>query len=95
LSDSIRLLIRQVIIAASLPETLSESLSIEIEKQLRLTHAGERIYLSKTGSRSDKEVRNELIRAQFNGRNHDELARRHTLSVRQVRNIVRGLRVSG
>lgn len=95
MSDYLRQIIRQIVIAASLPETLSEHLSIEIERQLRSLHAGEHLYMPKTGSRSDKEIRNELIRAQFNGRNHEELSRQHTLSVRQVRNIVRTVRVSG
>lgn len=89
MSDSFRAIIQQVILAASLPETLSEHLSIEIERQICMTYSGERLYVPKTGYRSDKEIRNDLIRGQFNGRNHAELARKYTLSVRQVRNIVR------
>lgn len=95
MSDCLRELIRQTILAASLPETISEHLSVEIERQLRIVHAGEHLYMPKTGSRSDKEIRNELIRAQFNGRNHEELARQHALTVRQVRRILQTARTAG
>jgi Mor family transcriptional regulator len=67
-------LIRQIVLAAQLPESLSEHLALEIEKQLRMRYAGDRLYVAKTGSKSDKEERNELIRAQFDGRNHEAIA---------------------
>lgn len=81
-------LIRQIVLAAQLPESLSEHLALEIEKQLRMRYAGDRLYVAKTGSKSDKEERNELIRAQFDGRNHEAIATRYHLTVRQVRRIV-------
>lgn len=81
-------LIRQIVLAAQLPESLSEHLSLEIEKQIRMSYAGDRFYVAKYGSQSDKEARNRLICAQFDGRNHATLATKYRLTVRQVRRIV-------
>jgi len=41
---------------------------------------------------ADRPIRNRAIREEFNGGNYREVARRHRLSVRQVRRIVDGPR---
>ncbi len=88
MSQFSRDLARQIILSESFVESMTEMMAAEIEKQLRGQSGGERIYIPKTASREDKAVRNHLIRAQFTGRNHVEIARRYHLTVRQVRRIV-------
>lgn len=59
--------------------SLSESLAIEIERQIRHEFAGERVYIQK---RTD--ALSERIAEKFNGRNVRELAREMHVSRRTI-----------
>lgn len=89
MSQFTRELARQIILSPSFVDTMTDLFAIEIEKQLRHTAGGDRLYVPKTSSAEDKAHRNKMIRAQFNGRNLLELASTYGLTERHIRRIVR------
>ena len=60
-------------------DALVSGIANDISNQI----GGREVYINKR-PRSEYARRNAEIRGEFNGRNHDELARRHGLSRRQV-----------
>lgn len=82
-------LAQQILLSASFVETLTDLLSVEIERQIQQAAGGTQLYIPKSNSIDDKEARNRLIREQFDGANLEIIARQYHLSLRQVRRIVR------
>ena len=89
MSQFCRDLATQIILSPSFVAAMTDMMAVEIERQLRGIAGGDTLYIPKTTSRDDIEARNAIIRAQFNGRNIDDLARRFALTARQIRRIVR------
>lgn len=59
-----------------------------VERDARRLCGGDALYVGKVGTRN-RELRNERIRSEFDGRNHRELAQRFGMTRRNVYNIVR------
>lgn len=59
-----------------------------VERDARILCGGDMLYVGKVGTRN-RELRNERIRREFDGRNHRELARRFGVTRRTVYNILR------
>jgi len=89
MSQFFRDLAKQIILSPVFVESMTDMMAIEIEKQLQGMAGGDRLYIPKTTSNDDKAARNRIIRSQFNGRNHEHLAKTYHLTQRQVRRIVR------
>lgn len=89
MSQFTRELAKQIILSQNFVDTMTDLVSIEIEKQLRHMAGGDTLYIAKTSSTEDKAQRNKIIRAQFTGNNLVELAARFGLTDRQIRRIVR------
>lgn len=70
---------------------LADTIGIEAVKQIIRTFGGETIYIPKTES-VVRAGRDRTIYQEFHGTNYRELARKHNLSVQQIRNIVRDQR---
>jgi Mor family transcriptional regulator len=77
LNNSIRQAVRR-------PEVI-DALCTALEVQLRAQLGGEKVYVQK---RVDRAERDQLIRAQFNGKNQAELAQKHGVTVRHVNRIL-------
>lgn len=91
MSQFCRDLAKQIILSPNFVETMTDIMSVEIERQLRGIAAGDSIYVPKTISRDDIGARNNLIRSQFNGHNHEELSSRFNVTVRHIRRILKTL----
>jgi len=76
---------RAVALAFGVPT--ANALAAALIDRVRGSVGGARVYLPKRDARRRVE-RDAAIRAQFNGRNTDELARQHGIHVRTVRRIV-------
>lgn len=59
-----------------------------VERDARRLCGGDALYVGKVGTRN-RELRNERIRREFDGRNQRELARRFGVTRRTVYNILR------
>jgi Mor family transcriptional regulator len=90
MSDVVRRVAINLVRSKAFLDTFTELVSAELERQLRNESGGEQIYIAKICSNTDKKTRNDLIRAQFTGRNLDDLCRKHGLSMRQVYRICNG-----
>lgn len=66
---------------------LAECVGIEAYKNLVQTYAGSYVYVCKEDTITS-ELRNRIIKQEFNGYNYLELARTYNLSERTIRNIV-------
>lgn len=66
-------------------EHFAEQIASAITRGLRRRLGGQEIYIPA----EDKQARNEQIRADFNGRNRDEVMRKHRISKSQLYEIVR------
>lgn len=69
-----------------LSEFCASLLATEITQQIQIEVGGQEIYIPA----QDKTERNQAIRREFSGNNIDQLAKKHGISCRQVRNIVAG-----
>lgn len=68
---------------------LAEEIGLDAALELVRLHGGEAIYIPKV-EKVTRMARNRAIRAEFDGGNYRELARRHKLSVVWVRQVVAG-----
>lgn len=84
MSQFTRALARQIVMSSSFVETMTELMSVEIERQLQGMAGGDRLYIPKTSSSEDKKERNRLIRARFTGNNHAELCKSFNLRRSQL-----------
>lgn len=75
-------------VAASFGVPTPNDLAAALLDRLRVNLGGERIYVPQRDRRT-RASRDAAIRAEFTGNNHADLARRHQISIRQVRNVLR------
>ncbi len=87
-------LAQQIILSPTFLQGLQSMMEREIATQLQALAGGDRLYIPKTMTGDEKGVRNALLRSQFDGHNHLDLARRYAITVRQVRRIVRASDIS-
>ena len=66
---------------------IAEAIGLSATLQLVAARGGEGVYVPKA-EKIARKARNRAIRAEFDGVNHRELARRHNLTVVMIRNIV-------
>lgn len=70
--------------ATGLHERFANELSDEILSRLMTRWGGDRLHVPAC----DRAARDEAIRADFNGRNHDEVCRRHGISRRTLYRLI-------
>jgi Mor family transcriptional regulator len=73
-----------------LSEALASHFAEAITRGLRKRFGGLDMYIPANGSRAERAERDSLFRAEFNGRNLDELCRKYGLSNRQGHRIIGG-----
>jgi Mor family transcriptional regulator len=88
MTDIFRKIANQIINSSDFKIALEHAMATEVERAIKAEAAGDRFYVAKK-SRDDIKHRNNLIRAQFNGRNIDQLAKDFNLKPRQIRNILK------
>lgn len=81
-----RILTASIIRGFSLTESAAAALADQLTVEMRREAGGGPIYIPGP----NREARNSKIRAAFHGNNHNELAKAHGLSRRQVERIVSG-----
>ena len=89
MSDIIRRAAKRLISSPQFMETFTELFTFELERQLRAEAGGDRVWIAKKCSNSDKAARNEQIRAKCTGNNFQQLARDEGLCEKQIRRICR------
>lgn len=85
LDDALARAIHEAVRMPSVIDTLCASL----EQQLRQQLGGAAVYIGKRGSREQLRERDRCIAEAFTGTNHRELARKYSISARQVYNVLK------
>ncbi|MGN0597753.1 MAG: Mor transcription activator family protein [Ruminiclostridium sp.] len=72
-------------------QEIAELIGIEAYRKLMDVYGGEKIYIPKPET-VIKKNRNELIKASFDGSNHQEIRKEFGISIRELDRILHGLR---
>lgn len=88
MSDFIKDLAKRVVQHPAFTKAVADVVATVLEEQLRTNLGGEKIYIPKVGGSQSRAERDGLIRSQFTGSNYAELAKRFSLTLRQIRRIV-------
>lgn len=87
--DALTAAIRASLNTTELASGLRDQLAQTLERNIR-HQCGGTTYLARRASREQIQERNAQLRQEFNGRNLEEVAKRHGLNARTVRRYVTG-----